>query len=80
MELTIEKTQPHLQATWFQAYLVVGELVVSVGHPCAHYHDCRYNAEKFVEEMARQGVSIKHSKIYDLMDEYPTIWLKQGNL
>lgn len=68
MQLTIEKTCPHLVESWYQGYITIcnGEdtMKIEIGHSHPDYHDCRISMEKFVEAFAKNGVNILHSAIY----------------
>jgi hypothetical protein len=66
IELIIKKD--NLPDSWYQAYLIVGNTEErEIDRSFYDYDDCRINAEKIVEDFAKQGIYILHNKIYDLM-------------
>jgi len=69
MELSIEEIPGYFSRddSTFKIYLYVGDFKEMMGLTFYNYEDCRKYAEQLVREFSKEGISIRHDKIYDLI-------------
>ena len=69
MELSIEEIPAYFSCddSTFKIYLYVGDFKEILGPMFYDYEDCRKYAEQLVKEFSKEGIAIRHDKIYDLI-------------
>ena len=69
MELSIEEIRGYFSRddSTFQVYLYVGDFKEILGPRFYDYEDSRKYAEQLVKEFSKEGIAIRHDKIYDLI-------------